>query len=146
MLPPAVDRYPMSTLDRESPNFILRILGPMCRNKHIRHSATPGEEGGVIKNTKWCKVLNVATQRTLILLYLSAIKGYDALVVVRPLLFQVLDEAGNFPMELHHHPARTDKGMFSRWRTRQRLIAHFSQLESLQQGKMITAYFRRSGS
>lgn len=33
-------------------------------------------------------------------------KGYDALVVVGPLLLQVLDEAGDFPMELHHHPAQ----------------------------------------
>lgn len=34
----------------------------------------------------------------------DVLKGYNPLVVVRPLLFQILNEAGDFPVELHHHP------------------------------------------
>lgn len=30
-------------------------------------------------------------------------KGYNPLIVVRPLLFQILNEAGDFPVQLHHH-------------------------------------------
>lgn len=31
-------------------------------------------------------------------------KGYNPLVMVRPLLFQILNEAWDFPVKLHHHP------------------------------------------
>lgn len=31
-------------------------------------------------------------------------EGYNALVLVCPLLFQIINEAGDFPVELHHHP------------------------------------------
>lgn len=36
-------------------------------------------------------------------------KGYNPLVMISPLLFQILYEAGNFPVELHHHPEKTEK-------------------------------------
>lgn len=35
---------------------------------------------------------------------IQSFKGYNPLVVVSPLLFQVFDETGDFPVELHHHP------------------------------------------
>lgn len=36
-------------------------------------------------------------------------KGYDPLIVVGPLLFQILDEAGDFSVQLHHHSGHKSK-------------------------------------
>lgn len=87
------------------PSAILDAAPPQARRGNL-----------LFKNTNVRNALNVATPIMPILLHCNVTsKGYDALVVVRPLLLQVLDEAGDFPMELHHHPARTHKGMFLRW-------------------------------
>lgn len=36
-------------------------------------------------------------------------KGYDPLIVVRPLLFQILNQAGDFSVQLHHHSGHKSK-------------------------------------
>lgn len=40
----------------------------------------------------------------------NVVEGYNPLVVIRPLLLQVLDEAGDFSVKLNHHPGlETDR-------------------------------------
>lgn len=36
-------------------------------------------------------------------------KGYNPLIVVRPLLFQIFNEAGDFPVQLYHHSGEKRK-------------------------------------